>query len=57
MELQINVVMLLYPNMTQLDLTGPYEVLVQFKELSLHLVAKNRESDHRFRRLAADADG
>ena len=34
MESQINVVMLLYPNMTQLDLTGPYEVLVQFKELS-----------------------
>ncbi|HEY8006750.1 MAG TPA: DJ-1/PfpI family protein [Methylocella sp.] len=43
MESQINVVMLLYPNMTQLDLTGPYEVLVQFKELSLHLVAKNRD--------------
>jgi cyclohexyl-isocyanide hydratase len=39
----MHVVMLLYPGMTQLDLTGPYEVLVQFKELSLHLVAKNRD--------------
>ena len=39
----MDVVMLLYPGMTQLDLTGPYEVLVQFKELSLHLVAKNRD--------------
>jgi cyclohexyl-isocyanide hydratase len=39
----MHVVMLLYPGMTQLDLTGPFEVLVQFKELSLHLVAKNRD--------------
>jgi cyclohexyl-isocyanide hydratase len=34
----MHVVMLLYPRLTQLDLTGPYEVLAQFKELTLHLV-------------------
>ncbi|HUB64499.1 MAG TPA: DJ-1/PfpI family protein [Methylocella sp.] len=39
----MHVVMLLYPRMTQLDLTGPYEVLVQFEELSLHLVSKKGE--------------
>src|SRR3984893_16147598 len=33
-------VMLLYPRMTQLDLTGPYEVLARFEELNLHLVWK-----------------
>jgi len=39
----MNVVMLLYPNLTQLDLTGPYEVLARYKELSLHLVWKDCE--------------
>jgi cyclohexyl-isocyanide hydratase len=37
----MHVVMLLYPNLTQLDLTGPYEVLARFKELTLHLVWKD----------------
>ncbi|HUZ91865.1 MAG TPA: DJ-1/PfpI family protein [Methylocella sp.] len=37
----MNVVMLLYPRLTQLDLTGPYEVLARFEELTLHLVWKN----------------
>ena len=32
--------MLLYPRLTQLDLTGPYEVLARFEELNLHLVWK-----------------
>lgn len=36
----MNVVMLLYPNLTQLDLTGPFEVFARFKELKLHLVWK-----------------
>jgi cyclohexyl-isocyanide hydratase len=36
----MQVVMLLYPLMTQLDLTGPYEVLARFEELNLHLVWK-----------------
>ncbi len=36
----MHVVMLLYPRLTQLDLTGPYEVLARFEELTLHLVWK-----------------
>ncbi|MCK0198903.1 DJ-1/PfpI family protein [Ancylobacter sp. 6x-1] len=35
--------MLLYPNLTQLDLTGPFEVFGRFPELDLHLVWKSRE--------------
>ena len=37
----MNVVMLLYPDMTQLDLTGPFEVFSRFKELKLHLAWKS----------------
>jgi cyclohexyl-isocyanide hydratase len=36
----MDVVMLLYPRMTQLDLTGPYEVLARFAELNLRLAWK-----------------
>ncbi len=36
----VNVVMLAYPDMTQLDLTGPFEVFARFKELQIHLVWK-----------------
>ncbi|MDQ6703407.1 MAG: DJ-1/PfpI family protein [Pseudomonadota bacterium] len=36
----MQVVMLLYPRMTQLDLTGPFEVFARFEELNLHLVWK-----------------
>lgn len=36
----MNVIMLLYPRLTQLDLTGPFEVFARFPELKLHLVAK-----------------
>jgi cyclohexyl-isocyanide hydratase len=36
----MHVVMLAYPRMTQLDLTGPFEVFARFKELSLHLAWK-----------------
>lgn len=39
----MNVVMLLYTNLTQLDLTGPFEVLARYRELTLHLVWKNTE--------------
>lgn len=39
----MHVVMLLYPNLSQLDLTGPYEVLARNKELTLHLVWKNTD--------------
>jgi len=37
----MNVVMLMYPGMTQLDLTGPFEVFSRFKELQLHLAWKS----------------
>ena len=40
----MQVVMLLYPRLTQLDLTGPYEVLARFEELTLHLVWKNLDA-------------
>ena len=40
----MQVVMLLYPRMTQLDLTGPYDVLARFEELTLHLVWKNLDT-------------
>lgn len=36
----MHVVMLAYPQMTQLDLTGPFEVLSRFDELALHLAWK-----------------
>ena len=39
----MNVVMLLYPRLTQLDLTGPFEVFSRFKELSVHLAWKTTE--------------
>ena len=37
----MHVVMLAYPGMTQLDLTGPFEVLARFPELNLHLAWKD----------------
>ncbi len=36
----MHVAMLLYPRLTQLDLTGPFEVFARFRELELHLVWK-----------------
>src|SRR5262245_58076887 len=33
--------MLLFPNLTQLDLTGPYEVLSRIPESEIHLVWKD----------------
>jgi cyclohexyl-isocyanide hydratase len=35
--------MLLFPNLTQLDLTGPHEVLARLPGASTHLVARTRE--------------
>jgi cyclohexyl-isocyanide hydratase len=34
---------LLFPNLTQLDLTGPYEVLAELPGAELHLIWKTRE--------------
>ena len=39
----MHVVMLAYPNMTQLDLTGPFEVFTRFKELKVDLVWKTTD--------------
>ncbi|WP_244627089.1 hypothetical protein [Microvirga tunisiensis] len=39
----MHVVMLAYPRMTQLDLTGSFEVFARFKELSLHLAWKSSD--------------
>ncbi|WP_245898296.1 DJ-1/PfpI family protein [Phreatobacter cathodiphilus] len=39
----MNVVMLLFPRLTQLDLTGPFEVFTRFKELKVHLVWKTMD--------------
>lgn len=36
----MQVVLLLYPRLQQLDLTGPFEVFARFEELNLHLVWK-----------------
>lgn len=36
----MHVIMLAYPNMTQLDLTGPFEVFARFPELKVDLVWK-----------------
>lgn len=35
------IAILLYPNVTQLDLTGPYEVLCRCPDVQVHLVWKN----------------
>lgn len=37
----MQIVMLAYPRMTQLDLTGPFEVFSRFEEISLHLAWKS----------------
>ena len=39
----MHVVMLTYPGLTQLDLTGPHEVLARFPELKLHLAWKTSD--------------
>ena len=39
----MHVVMLLYPRLTQLDLTGPFEVWARFKELQIHLIWKSAD--------------
>lgn len=39
----MHVVMLLFPRLTQLDLTGPFEVLARFEELTIDLAWKIRD--------------
>jgi cyclohexyl-isocyanide hydratase len=38
-----NIVMLLYPGLTQLDLTGPFEVLRRAPDVAVHLAWKNMD--------------
>lgn len=36
--------LLLFPDITQLDMTGPYEVFIKFPDAKVHLVWKTREA-------------
>jgi cyclohexyl-isocyanide hydratase len=36
--------LLLFPDITQLDLTGPYEVFIKLPDTNVHLIWKNREA-------------
>ncbi len=38
-----NIGFLLFPNVTQLDMTGPYEVFTKLPDAKVHLIWKNRE--------------
>ena len=38
----LNVGMVLFPNLTQLDLTGPHEVLARLPDAEVHLIAANK---------------
>jgi cyclohexyl-isocyanide hydratase len=42
-ELRTNIGLLLFPGFTQLDLTGPYEVLARIPDTAVHLVAKTAD--------------
>ena len=39
----MNIGLILYPRLTQLDLTGPYEILARVPSAKVHLVWKNRD--------------
>lgn len=39
----MNFGLLVFPNITQLDMTGPYEVFIKFPDTRVHLVWKTRE--------------
>jgi cyclohexyl-isocyanide hydratase len=36
--------LLVFPNITQLDMTGPYEVFIKFPDARVHLVWKTRDA-------------
>jgi cyclohexyl-isocyanide hydratase len=42
-ERRTQIGLLLFPGLTQLDLTGPFEVLARIPDVAVHLVAKTRE--------------
>jgi cyclohexyl-isocyanide hydratase len=35
--------LLVFPDITQLDMTGPYEVFIKFPDAKVHLVWKSRQ--------------
>ncbi len=35
--------LLIFPDITQLDMTGPYEVFIKFPDANVHLIWKNRD--------------
>ena len=35
--------LLLFPDITQLDMTGPYEVFIKFPDAKVHLIWKTRD--------------
>jgi cyclohexyl-isocyanide hydratase len=39
----LSIGMVLFPNVTQLDFTGPYEVFAKLPNRQLHLLAENLE--------------
>lgn len=39
----LHIGLLLFPNLQQLDLTGPYDVFASLPEVTVHLIWKNRE--------------
>ena len=41
--MQLNIGLLLFPDLTQLDLTGPYEVFIRFPNTKVHLLWKTLE--------------
>src|SRR5258708_2084104 len=41
--LPFHIGLLLFPDITQLDMTGPYEVFIKFPGAKVHLVWKTRE--------------
>jgi len=49
---KLNVGFLLFPELTQLDMTGPFEVLARVPDATVHLVAKSREPVRSDRGLA-----
>ena len=51
-ETEFSVGLLLFPDMTQLDMTGPYEVFARMPRARVHLVWKTRDPVRTDRGLA-----
>ena len=40
----MNIGMLIFPDMTQLDFTGPHEVFAQLPDCRIHVIASSKET-------------